>query len=671
MKKMIALVLALIMALSLLPMTAWAEGEQQLYWRDDRDSENPYKTEFRGDINKNYGFWLWYGDGENKSEVYGDFVPSVIGEIGEFKFVEGTGFQWDTTNATADAGFLVVTKNGVSYRMAVTVNLNPGSGGGNQGGNNQPTNWQTGAALNESTQYVTWPMRDEIYFVNEDTPASFELNVEGKTETFYMLPCFLMGNSLRTGFGSYIDLTENVNTNEVYYAIDFWTSSNGGKDLSPITDSEREAINNLVTSASITLIPVEDSDGIWDWGTKFPDYATKDYLSTSIKAAFGNRIYPVGFKGDLNSLGMWQVKATVTLTNDQVLTTVFRYNVNYKKNFTYDVPSDVAAEDVVEHVNSYIANFSRAYPGADLEKTQLMVNLPAGAFNGLITVPASAPATVQISGSNSGETVLNGSICANNNRTEVFNIRMVGAGENGNGNESANKEKWDTGDLSGTLNYGIYGTAFGMISNCSFTGYRTAVYSDADWYRFGMSNSVFYDNDTALYVNVKDPNGGGVPTMEGNVYINNQCAIEVKKLPTSAPSIFSTSKNIFIGNGKDINGSSGNRSLFLHSNAFVTEPQTTGKAYAAPYYEVTAQCLADLAQNNLATLPLDAVKNQLKNNPGAWIGTVKKYPDNWAVPSFGNVEIYKISANDITNGMTIATINSSDDVAGTIKLKTN
>lgn len=671
MKKILALVLALVMTLSLLPMTVWAEGTISF------GGVNVY-TKKSGDI-LGYedattcdGLSTFVNGGGNTSIS----VPYISGQ-GKTLFLEATsGLTIASPNGGGlkDSVTLTGPENNI-YTLALATSATTRGGVGMDicdanGFVNRldiefvaqepSSEWRTGATLNESTQYVTWPMRDEIYFVNEDTPASFELNVEGKTETFYMMPAMLLEGTAGKAFGSYIDLTDSYNTHEVYYAVDFWTSTNGGKDLSPIEDELRAMINNLVTSASITLIPVEDSNDTWDWGTKFPDYAVGTQLTPNIRDTFGNRIHPVGFKGDLSSLGMWQVKTTVTLTGGKELTTVFRFNVNYKQDFSYDMP----AGSTVDDVNTYIANFSTNYPYANPSKAQLSVNLPAGQLNGTITINAeTAPATVMIYGNHGSETVLNGSICANNNRTEVFNIRMVGAGRNNAGTEN-------------NPNYGIYGSAYGMISGCSFSGYKTAVYSGTNMYRFGIMSSIFYDNHTALYMEILNPNGGGIPFMIGNVYINNQCALELKKFPANVDTAtFTVNSNIFIDNQKDINTT--DRSFFAPNNAFGTlmsnvnkaVPNTTGKAYAAPYYEVTDACKT--AMSDPSALSLSTVENQINN----WIGTVKKYPKNWAVPSYGSVDPYIIDVNDIEDGMTISTIDNAaggtDGVAGIIKLKTN
>lgn len=670
MKKMIALVLALVMTLSLLPMTAWAEGTISF------GGINVY-TKKSGDV-------LGYEDAATCDGLStfvnggGDTsisVPFISGE-GKILYLEANGLQIDQPNGGDFLGKVTLTGpvNNI-YTLTLATNVTTWGGVGMDISNGKrldiqfvaqepSTEWTTGATLNDSTQYVTWPMRDEVYFVNEDTPASFELSVGGQMQTFYMMPAMRLGNEVGKAFGSYIDLTDNVNTNEVYYAVDFWTSTNGGKDLSPIDDELRAIINSQVTGASITLIPVEDSDEAWDWGTKFPDFATGNQLTKSIRDMFGNRIHPVGFKGDRSSLGMWQVKTTVTL-GGQELTTVFRYNIKNKQEFAHTMPTGSTVDDV----NAFIANFSTNYPYANPSKSQLSVTLPAGQLSGLITIDAeTAPATVQISGSNSGETVLNGSICANNDRTEVFNIRMVGAG--------SSEETWTPGDPNGPKNYGIYGSAYGMISGCSFSGYKTAVYSGTKMYRFGIMSSIFYDNHTALYMEITNPNGGGIPFMIGNVYINNKCALKLQKFPANVDTAtFTVNNNIFIDNQKDINTT--DRSFFAPNNAFGTltsnankaVPNTTGKAHAAPYYEVTDACKT--AMSDPSALSLSTVENQINN----WIGTVKKYPKNWAVPSYGSVDPYIIDVNDIEDGMTISTIDNAaggtDGVAGIIKLKTN
>lgn len=140
-KRITALVLALIMTLSLLPMNAWAtEGEpeyQKLYMNKGHDTEeNANYVETHGlDVGSSEYLWLFVDENGVKTGVTGDYTPNVVGTNGSigtltFEDGQGKGFKWDTTGATASEGFLEVSKAGSPvYRMPVTVNLNPGGGG--------------------------------------------------------------------------------------------------------------------------------------------------------------------------------------------------------------------------------------------------------------------------------------------------------------------------------------------------------------------------------------------------------------------------------------------------------------------------------------------------------------------------------------------------------------
>ena len=140
-KRITALVLALVMTLSLLPMNAWAtEGEpeyQKLYMNKGHDTEENanYVETHRLDVGSSEYLWLFVDENGVKTGVTGDYTPNVVGTNGSigtltFEDGQGKGFKWDTTGATASEGFLEVSKAGSPvYRMPVTVNLNPGGGG--------------------------------------------------------------------------------------------------------------------------------------------------------------------------------------------------------------------------------------------------------------------------------------------------------------------------------------------------------------------------------------------------------------------------------------------------------------------------------------------------------------------------------------------------------------
>ena len=145
-KRITALVLALIMTLSLLPMNVWAaetEGEpeyQKLYMNKGHDTEENanYVETHRLDVGSSEYLWLFVDENGVKTGVTGDYTPNVVGTNGSigtltFEDGQGKGFKWDTTGATASEGFLEVSKAGSPvYRMPVTVNLNPGANDNDQ-----------------------------------------------------------------------------------------------------------------------------------------------------------------------------------------------------------------------------------------------------------------------------------------------------------------------------------------------------------------------------------------------------------------------------------------------------------------------------------------------------------------------------------------------------------
>lgn len=132
MKKILAFVLALVMTLSLLPMSVWAEGEQTapqtLYWRQ----ENWTSSKFI--IDKGRTDYLRVSiDGTNFLE-YGvkEQAVSVTSGLGNITLASGhedgkevTIIKWDTTTASEGEGSISLTVDGTVYSLPVFVNLAP------------------------------------------------------------------------------------------------------------------------------------------------------------------------------------------------------------------------------------------------------------------------------------------------------------------------------------------------------------------------------------------------------------------------------------------------------------------------------------------------------------------------------------------------------------------
>lgn len=131
MKKIIALVLALVMTLSLLPMAVWAEGEQQtepqkLYWMKKNWTSEKYF------VNKGQTPHLRVSiDGTNflayDAETQSVSVTSGRGDVDLEWVDEGNGpttvIKWDAANASAGEGNISLTVDGTTYSLPVSVNL--------------------------------------------------------------------------------------------------------------------------------------------------------------------------------------------------------------------------------------------------------------------------------------------------------------------------------------------------------------------------------------------------------------------------------------------------------------------------------------------------------------------------------------------------------------------
>lgn len=127
MKKIIALVLALVMTLSLLPMNAWAvEGTEteykQLYWGDGPETNLTYNSEFKGDASKSYNFRCFT---EQRLDALitesGGYTLTTEGNVGTFT-ANANDCTWNLTSATDAEGYLRVEKENTVYRMKVTIN---------------------------------------------------------------------------------------------------------------------------------------------------------------------------------------------------------------------------------------------------------------------------------------------------------------------------------------------------------------------------------------------------------------------------------------------------------------------------------------------------------------------------------------------------------------------
>lgn len=125
MKKITALVLALVMTLSLLPMNVWAEGEEYkpLYWGNGDSSNLTYSDIFRGDLDQGIYEFRCFTE-QNESALItseGGYTLLTEGNIGTFSARTGD-CVWNLASATDVEGYLRVEKDNTVYRMKVTIN---------------------------------------------------------------------------------------------------------------------------------------------------------------------------------------------------------------------------------------------------------------------------------------------------------------------------------------------------------------------------------------------------------------------------------------------------------------------------------------------------------------------------------------------------------------------
>lgn len=607
-------------------------GNAQLYF-----SPNGQGIPMQRKMNVNAGtkqsFHLWYETNDGPKKITKSDVSEITAtdsSIGTFTMGDDGKLTWDATNAGANRqAVLNVTVGEVTYQALI---------------------YTTASAENR----VPDPEREGMD-VNLDN-ASFKY----KGTEYYLVPVYPSGNGVTRLLGS----TFNIDKERSY----FWSytaalaTTKNGTDFTLVYDEE---VLELLKNVEFSLTALErewitangESMPLCMSGEAFADWGHGEQY-TKLKT-YNKFCEPIGFVFDISSAGPYKLTVSATVNGETIssfaCTTAF-----YKETYVVDGLTTVA------DINAKLAQFKEDHPEADEINDEIVVVLPHGELEGVIQVPGGLP-DVFFNGSEEGETVLRGGICAVNQITEVRNVRFVGAGKG--------VKMLSDGT---TPNYGLWGRAHGGFFDCTFSGYDCAVVS-THGVRFGGQNSIFYNNRVALWMNI-DPvsRQGGNLEMRRMVFAHNDVALQLDRFTSTLDlGIYITEQNIFYENGKDAELANSKRSFFMPGNVYDensgVQRNFQGNVYGDPYYVLSDAGRNDLSFGEIGNLPLGTYReNWIASAGGKFI---KVFPANWKVPMvYANANDYVIPANELKNGkMTIDVVDNTTDgtngIIATITLK--
>lgn len=607
-------------------------GNMQLYFSAS-DQGEPVQRKMSVNAGTAESFYLWYNrDGAFRMITQDDSPAFSVpnNDIGTFSIGADNKVTWNTADIGANRqAVLNVTVDGTTYRALL---------------------YTTASAENR----VPDPDREDMDV--DLTNASFKY----KGTEYYLVPVYPSGNGVTRLLGS----TFTIDRNRTY----FWSytaalaTTKNGTDFTLVYDEE---ILGLLEDIEFSLTALDrewitangksmplclQGDAFSDWGHR------EQYTKLTTYNKFCD---PIGLVFDFSSAGPYKLTVSATV-NGKAITSSACTTAFYKETYVIDSLTTVDA------INTKLAQFKTEHPEADKINDEIMVVLPSGELEGIIQIPSALP-DVFFNGSENGETVLKGGIHAENQITEVRNIRFVGAGKD--------KATLDDGI---TPNYGLWGKAFGGFFNCTFSNYDCAVVS-SHGVRFGGMNSIFYNNRVALWMNV-DPASkqGGNLDMNRMVFAHNDVAMQLDQFTSTLDlGIYITAQNIFYENGKDAALANSKRSFFMPGNVYDenngVQRNFKGNVYGDPYYVLSELGRSDLRAENIGNLPLGTYnENWITSVAGKF---VKVFPTNWKVPMvYANADDYVIPANELKNGKMIIdvvdnTADGTNDVVATITLK--
>lgn len=564
MKKCIALVLAVVMVLSLVSVTAMAEGpafmsqETGLYGFMQNGTLSE-KLEM-GDENSQYVFSVDLSTSSSKIVFF--WHPEVTGLSGEA--VNNAESSVTIEKAAEDLEIspyrITIAGNGTVRVQLYPVFSGEGSGDGDNGGDDNGGNGTEQHPLQPQEKFDG--TLSDAYQLGEFTYNN---------ETYYLSPIVLRDAQSGT-FGIANGLSNPPSAGQPWqYAVGFYRSTPDGYVLVDAT-TRAVLLEAFGESLSLSLLAMENRDSL-----NYPNYATH-YPAAQPWDGLG---WPCGVTHiyTAETAGSWLYVADGEIGG----TPVSAYSI-----FRYEPQKRVVAEDFnsIDDVNTWLEGFAEENAGTG---TSCTLVLPAGEFVGNIYVPEELE-LVTISGSTDGRgnnaTTIVGGVEAGS-KVILLNLDFEGANAQKNSwqhwarnwdNDWHDawgiklKSQWDAkwpansnAALEDKDNYAIWGDFPVLYDYCSFRGYYHAVHN-SEVITFGGDHSLFEDNAVAIYF---DTNGwGGNLTMTENTFKHNGCAFYFERFSDKHTMVeYQLIRCKFIDNPIEVI----NRSkfhFFLHGNYF-------------------------------------------------------------------------------------------------------
>lgn len=562
MKKCIALVLAVVMVLSLVSVTAMAEGPAFM-----SQETGLYGFMQNGTLSEK----LEMGD-ENSQYVFSVDLSTSSSKIVFFWHPEVTGLSGEAVNNAESSVTIEKAAEDLEispYRITIAgngtvkVQLSPVFSDGDNDGGDGTSGGNGGVEQHPLQEAEKFPRKLEDAY----QPGEFTYN----NETYYLSPIVLVDGESGT-FGMGHGASNPPSAGQPWqYAVGFYRNTPNGYVLVD-NDTRATLLTAFGDNLSLSLFALENPDSL-----NYPSYATH-YPAAQPWDGLG---WPCGVTHiyTAETAGSWLYVADGEIGGGAVSAyAIFRYEPQKRV-----VAGDF---DSIDEVNAWLKGFAEG--NADTGTSCTLI-LPEGEFVGNIYVPEELE-LVTISGSTDGRgnnaTTIVGGVEAGS-KVILLNLDFEGANAQKNSWQHWErnwdndwhdawgiklKSQWDAkwpansnAALEGKDNYAIWGDFPVLYDYCSFRGYYHAVHN-SEVITFGGDHSLFEDNAVAIYF---DTNGwGGNLTMTENTFKHNGCAFYFERFSDKHTMVeYQLIRCKFIDNPIEVI----NRSkfhFFLHGNYF-------------------------------------------------------------------------------------------------------
>ena len=448
-------------------------------------------------------------------------------------------------------------------------------------------------------------------------PFYCDLDADGIWECYYLAPVFWVNNEPPV-------VTKSVSIPAggppfSFYA-DFFTKDRNGS-YEPVGESVQAQLEEAFGD-TLTLELLAMREGVY-----YP--VESDHAPSLDKPCFQS------WQFDRKNCGFWVVRVRGTVNGTAVSARMIFESAWYGPETTivHQPETEAEAQKLLDHMQTIDG------------VTQQLV-LPAGTLDWDLTIPATIR-ELEIYGaprkedSSVNETILKGTITANNESVKLFILDLQGDGSNNQNN------------------VGITGTARVRYQGCVFANYREAIHTTG--FCLEGAWTTFRNNKTALVVDL--PENGGNGFLMGCRFENNQVAVQFKQFPDKkeqagiAPVSFSFKQCTFADNEHDVkNGTS--RSIFIPHALFLQNGQVS-RVRACGNVELTAELLeADTS----------GAAWQVYDYPTALDATFTRYDyTSDTAPVLSSGEAYQIPASAL-DGRTFTILDGEGDVLAALTL---